>query len=59
MDTVKENIIQVAGEQFHRMGIRNVSIDDVCAELRMSKKTFYQHFSKKEDLIDSVIFYER
>lgn len=59
MDAVKENIIQVAGEQFNRMGIRNVSIDDVCAELRMSKKTFYQHFSKKEDLIDSVILYER
>jgi len=56
---LKENIIQTAGNQFQQMGIRNVSIDDVCAELRISKKTFYQYFSKKEDLVDAVIEHKR
>lgn len=55
MENVKLNIIQVAGEQFHQIGIRNVSIDAVCSELRMSKKTFYQYFNKKEELIEAVI----
>ena len=59
MEEIRKNIIDVAREQFHVMGIRNVSINDVCSELRISKKTFYQHFNKKEDLIDSVILYER
>ncbi|MDO9634329.1 MAG: TetR/AcrR family transcriptional regulator [Paludibacter sp.] len=59
MEIITENIIQVAARQFHQIGIRNVSIDNVCAELRMSKKTFYQYFVKKEDLIDAVIAYEQ
>ena len=59
MEIFKENIIQIAAAQFHQMGIRNVSIDDVCAELRISKKTFYQYFPKKEDLVEAVIVYEK
>jgi len=59
MESIKENIIQIASSQFHKTGIRNVSIDDVCAELRISKKTFYQYFNKKEDLVDAVIAYEQ
>ncbi len=59
MEILKENIIQTANNQFQRMGIRNVSIDDVRSELRISKKTFYQYFNKKEDLVDAVIEHER
>lgn len=57
MENIKINIIQAASVQFYQVGIRNVSIDDVCAGLRISKKTFYQYFNKKEDLIDAVIAY--
>lgn len=55
MDLVKQNIIETATRLFQQSGIRNVSIDDVCAALRISKKTFYQHFNKKEDLVNDVI----
>lgn len=55
MDLVKQNIIETATRLFQQSGIRNVSIDEVCAALRISKKTFYQHFSKKEDLVEEVI----
>ncbi len=55
METIKENITQVAVRLFNQLGIRNVSIDDICAELRISKKTFYQFFKKKEDLVEHVI----
>ena len=52
---MRENIIQLAISQFHQLGIRNVSVDDICSSLRISKKTFYQHFNKKEDLIEEII----
>ena len=55
MSSLKENITQTASKLFHRSGVRNISIDEVCAELRISKKTFYQHFQQKEDLIGAVI----
>ena len=40
------------------MGIRNVSIDDVCSELRISKN-LYRYFNKKEDLVDAAIEHDR
>ncbi|OIP82904.1 MAG: hypothetical protein AUK44_06530 [Porphyromonadaceae bacterium CG2_30_38_12] len=52
---MKEEIIQIAGKLFHKSGVRNISIEDVCSELHISKKTFYTHFQQKEDLIDAVM----
>ena len=51
MQNGQEQILEVAGRFFLKYGIRAVSIDDICSELRISKKTFYQHFGSKEDLI--------
>lgn len=55
MEELKEQIMDAAMEQFKKVGIRNVSIDSVCAELRISKKTFYQYFESKELLVRDVI----
>ena len=49
------NIIKVAGEMFFRLGIRSVSIDDICHELGMSKKTFYVYFASKDELIEQML----
>ena len=49
------NIIKVAGELFFRLGIRSVSIDDICRELGMSKKTFYVYFESKDALIEQML----
>ena len=51
----RRNIIKTAGELFFRLGIRSVSIDDVCRELGMSKKTFYVYFESKDALIDQLL----
>ena len=40
---------------FFRLGVRSVSIDDICHELGMSKKTFYVYFASKEELIDRML----
>lgn len=48
---VKRNIIKAAGEMFYKYGVRSVSIDDICNEIHISKKTFYVHFRQKDDLV--------
>ncbi|MFV0471860.1 MAG: TetR/AcrR family transcriptional regulator [Paludibacteraceae bacterium] len=51
----ENRIIQLSEKKFIQLGIRNVSIDDVCNELHISKKTFYKYFPQKENLIEAVI----
>lgn len=40
---------------FMRYGIKSVSMDDIARELGISKKTLYQFFENKEDLITKTI----
>ena len=51
----RERIQVKATELFMRLGIRSVSMDDIAAHLGMSKKTIYQYFSDKDELVDSVM----
>lgn len=51
----KKIIIETAHGKFRRFGIRRVSMDEIARDLRMSKKTLYQYFSGKEDLVRGVI----
>ncbi|MDX2431579.1 MAG: TetR/AcrR family transcriptional regulator [Bacteroides sp.] len=43
---------------FKRYGTRSVTMDDIAHELGMSKKTLYQEFTDKDDLINRVIDYD-
>jgi TetR/AcrR family transcriptional regulator, cholesterol catabolism regulator len=51
----KERIQAKADELFMRYGIRSVSMDDIAAQLVMSKKTLYQFFADKDELVDAVV----
>ncbi len=51
---VKERILQKAHELFHKYGIRSVSMDDIAAQLGISKKTVYLYFVDKEELVSAV-----
>lgn len=57
MDERSNKILQSACKKFEQYGIRSVSIDDICKNVRISKKTFYQIYPKKEDLIEAVLDY--
>lgn len=48
---IKTKIIKTAGEMFFKYGVKSVSIDDICNELHISKKTFYANFRQKNDLV--------
>lgn len=50
-----ERIQVKAHELFMRYGIRSVSMDDIAAQLSISKKTIYQFFADKDELVDAVV----
>jgi len=58
MKNTEEVILQKSLDLFIEFGIRNVSIDTICNELRISKKTFYSYFKQKEELVDAILTYE-
>lgn len=45
-------------ELFYKYGIRNVNMDDISHNLKISKKTLYQSFKNKEDLIEKIFLYD-
>ncbi len=50
----KERILLKAHELFNRYGIRSVSMNDIAAQLGMSKKTLYQYCTDKDELVNAV-----
>ncbi|MDQ3050522.1 MAG: TetR/AcrR family transcriptional regulator [Bacteroidota bacterium] len=47
----EDRIIESATELFYRFGIKSITMDDVAKHLCMSKKTLYQHFHDKNDMV--------
>ena len=54
-DNLRENIVQFAVKKMREVGIRSVSIDDICRELGISKKTFYVYFESKDRLVSEML----
>ena len=48
---LRDVIIDAAIKSFAEKGIRSVKMDDVAAELSISKRTLYEIFDRKEDLL--------
>ncbi|MFY0600849.1 MAG: TetR/AcrR family transcriptional regulator [Cyclobacteriaceae bacterium] len=51
---MKEKILEGAEKLFFQFGVRSVSMDDVARELSMSKKTLYQYFTNKDELVSEM-----
>ena len=52
---IKDRIIKKAGELFFQYGIKNISMDELASSLGMSKRTIYENFKDKEDILRSLI----
>ena len=48
---LRVKILTTAMADFRQRGIRGVTMDDVATELGISKRTLYEIFDKKEDLL--------
>ncbi|MGH8046288.1 MAG: TetR/AcrR family transcriptional regulator [Chthoniobacterales bacterium] len=53
--TARYRIIKGARRHFLAHGFRGVTMDDLAAELGMSKKTLYTHFRSKTALLEAVL----
>lgn len=51
----KERIIKSAEELFFRYGIKSVTMDDIAKHLGMSKKTIYQFFRDKDEVVHTLM----
>ena len=51
----KERIRIEAGQLLIQFGIRSMSMDDIASRLGMSKKTIYQYFKDKDELVLDIV----
>ena len=51
---MKEQVVNSAADLFQKYGIRSVSMDDIAKALSISKKTIYQYFNDKNELVKEV-----
>jgi TetR/AcrR family transcriptional regulator, cholesterol catabolism regulator len=51
---IQDRIRRKADELFRRYGIRSVTMDEIATQLGMSKKTIYQYYTDKDQLVDAV-----
>ncbi|NQU52784.1 MAG: TetR/AcrR family transcriptional regulator [Bacteroidetes bacterium] len=57
MEDKKLHILKNVGILYLKFGIRSVTMDDVASEFGISKKTLYQYFNDKADLVSQVVDY--
>jgi AcrR family transcriptional regulator len=53
--TMKERILETADKLFYLRGLRAVGVDTIAAEIGISKRTLYNHFPSKDELIAAYL----
>jgi AcrR family transcriptional regulator len=51
----KERILCKAHDLFNRYGFKRVTMDEIALKTGMSKKTIYQLFANKDEIVDAVV----
>ena len=54
-NSARNRIKQATHDMVMQYGIRSVSMDDIATTLGISKKTIYQYFSDKDELVAAVV----
>ena len=52
---MKERILETTDRLFYGQGIRAVGVDTIAAEIGISKRTLYNHFPSKDELIAAYL----
>ncbi|HOI33187.1 MAG: helix-turn-helix domain containing protein [Bacteroidales bacterium] len=55
MDSKEKEIIEQAIQLFTRFGIKSITMDEISRHIAMSKKTIYQHFNDKNELVEKAV----
>jgi len=51
----RDRLIAAAERLFYAEGIHAVGVDRLCAEAEVSKRSLYQHFSGKDDVVTAMV----
>ena len=51
----KQGIVDVAYDRFAAHGFKKVTMDEIAAELAISKKTLYKYFESKEAILGEIV----
>lgn len=54
---MKEEIVKNALNNFMQYGFKTFTMDDLASTMGMSKKTLYEHFPSKHNLVEAVLDY--
>lgn len=52
---MKNKILKTSLNEFIQFGFKSVTMDDIARQLAISKKTIYEHFANKTELIDACV----
>ncbi|GHT24599.1 TetR family transcriptional regulator [Bacteroidia bacterium] len=52
---VKERILEAAKELLQQVGVKNTTMDDIARQAGMSKRTIYENFKDKEEILVACI----
>ncbi|MBA3970639.1 MAG: TetR/AcrR family transcriptional regulator [Bacteroidetes bacterium] len=55
MMETKDRIVKGAEELFFKYGIKSITMDDIAKHLAVSKKTIYQYFADKNELVEILM----
>lgn len=51
----RERLIDAASHRFYRNGFRDVGLDQILADVGISRTAFYKHFESKDDLLLAAV----
>jgi Transcriptional regulator len=54
-NNIKESIKETARELFFSYGIKSVSMDDIAKKAGVSKRTIYEFFDDKNELVNEIV----
>jgi AcrR family transcriptional regulator len=57
INRTKERIIQVSAAMFAKKGCKSITMDDIANAMGISKRTIYENFSDKKDLLTQSMEY--
>ncbi|MET7400879.1 TetR/AcrR family transcriptional regulator [Dactylosporangium sp. NPDC005572] len=57
-DATRARIVESASACFLRLGVAKTTIDDVAAEVRLSRRTIYRYYANKNELFSAVVSHE-
>lgn len=54
-EKTRRRILAHADRVFRERGFRKITVEELCADLGMSKRTFYRHFADRDELVVALV----